>query len=470
MKVLLISPPLENMIATNYPSAIEEESGCSPPLGLMYIAAYAEKNTDNKIEILDAVSEKMNYDRISETIHRKKPDVVGIQSLTFSIVDTLLLAKLVRNLSEDIKIVLGGPHVNIYPNETICRKEVDYLVLGEGEITFTDLLQNIDNIEKLKTTQGLVFKEGDKIINTGLRDPIDDLDAIPFPARHLTNYKNYYSLLAKRNPITTMMSSRGCPYQCTFCGRQHLGKRFRARSAKNVVDEIEECISMGIEEFLFYDDTFAVNRQRTLDICNEILERGLDIGWDIRTRVDNVDKEILLKLKKAGCERINYGVESGNAEMLKLIRKGITIEQAKEAFRLTKEIGIQTLAYFIIGLPGETKLQILDTIKFAKLLNPDYAHFSVLTPYPDTPLYENSLKNGVIKEDYWRDFAKNPNKQFVPRAWEEDLSRQELLDLLNYAYKDFYIDIGYILQQMLKIRSLNEFKKKTKAGLRLLSL
>ncbi|MFC2066188.1 B12-binding domain-containing radical SAM protein [Chloroflexota bacterium] len=466
MKVLLIYPPNENMLTTNLPSFVEEEKGFYPPLGLMYVAAYAEKNTEYEVEILDAQVERLDYDAIEGEIERRKPDIVGIQAMTFTLVDVIATAKIVKRVNKDIKVVLGGPHVNIYPNETIGIPEVDYLILGEGEITFAELIQNPGNTERLKKIRGLVFKEGEKVVNTGLRKLIDDLDTIPFPARHLTPYKKYYSLLAKRPPVTTMMTSRGCPYKCLFCDRPHLGKKFRARSAKNVVDEMENCVDMGIKELLLYDDTFAVNRQRVLDICAEILTRGLDVGWDIRTRVDNVDKELLEKLREAGCERIHYGVESGNPEILKILRKGITVEQSREAFKLTKDIGIKTLAYFMIGSPRETKSQILETIEFAKKLEPDFVHFSVTTPYPATPLYYMGLEEGRLKNDYWQEFARNPTKNFVPELWEENLSREELIELLKSAYKGFYVRPKYVLKRVFEARSFEEFKRKAKAALR----
>ena len=465
MKILLIYPPAENIITSTYPAVVDEEAGFYPPLGLMYVAAYAERNTEHKIEILDTEVERMDYPTIEREIERRKPDIVGIQAMTFMLIDVILTAKIIKRVNKEIKIVLGGPHVNIYPDETISIPEIDYIVLGEGEIPFTELIQNLENTQKLKKIPGLVFKEGEKIVNTGSRELIDTLDIIPFPARHLTPYKKYYSLLAKRAPVTTMMTSRGCPYKCLFCDRPHLGKKFRARSAGNVVDEMEECVDMGIKEFFLYDDTFAVNRRRAFDICNEILNRGLDIGWDIRTRVDNVNKELLEKLREAGCERIHYGVESGNPEILKVLKKGITIEQARKAFKMTKEVGIRTLAYFMIGSPRETKSQILETIEFAKKLNPDFVHFSVTTPFPATPLYYMGLEEGQLKNDYWREFAKKPAKDFVPELWEEILSQEELIELLKYAYKSFYIRPRYILKEMLEVRSLEEFKRKAKAGL-----
>jgi len=467
MKVLLIYPPEENMVCANVPSFIVEEEGFYPPLGLMYIASYAERHSEHDIEILDTQVEEMKYDDIEREIKRRKPDVVGITAFTFTLIDAILVAKIIKKVDEDIKVVLGGPHVNIYPYESINMPEIDYVVLGEGEITFTELIQNIEDTRKLRGIKGLVFKEGERIINTGLKDFIYDLDALPFPARHLTPYKKYYSTLAKRSPLTTMMTSRGCPYKCIFCHRPHMGKKFRARSAENVVDEMEECVDMGINEFSIYDDTFTIDRQRVINICNEIMDRGLDIGFDIRARVDTVDKELLEKLKKAGCERIHYGVESGNPAILKVLRKGITIEQAKKAFEMTKEVGIDTLAYFILGSPRETKSEMLESIKLAKELDPDFAHFTVMAPFPATPLYDMGIKEGILKRDYWKEFVDNPTKDFVPPLWEENMRREELIKMLEYAYKSFYIRPRYIIKEMLKVRSFREFKRKAKAGLKI---
>ena len=466
MRVLLINPPSENEISSNTPSIVDEEQGFFPPLGIMYVAAYAEKYTKHQIEILDAQVEQLNYTQIEHEIGKRNPDIVGITTMTFSLIDSISTAKIVKKIDDGIKVILGGPHVGIYPEETIEFPEVDYLVIGEGEITFTELLQNFSDKDKLRNVKGLVFKHNGDIVNTGLREFIKDLDALPYPARHITPYKKYRSLLAKETSITTMITSRGCPYRCTFCNRPHMGKRFRARSASNVVDEMEECIKMGINEIAIYDDTFTLDRQRAMDICDIILSRGLKIKWDIRTRVDVIDKDLLIKLKQAGCNRIHYGIEAGTPEMLKVLRKGINLEQAENAIKWSKEVGISTLAYFMIGSPGETREQIMQTIDFAKKLEPDFAHFSITTPFPATKLYEVGLKEGIIKDDYWRDFAKNPSETFESPYWEENLLRKELIELVNFAYKKFYVHPKYILQGILKVRSFEEFKKKAKAGLK----
>lgn len=468
MKVLLINPPTENIITTNLPSFVEDERGYYPPLGLMYIAAYSEKNTDHKIEILDTHTEEISHQKIEDEIRRRKPDIVGIQATSFTLIDSILVAKAVKRIDNSIKIVLGGPHVNIYPEESIRIPEIDYVVLGEGEVVFAELLQNIENRKELKKIVGLVYRDGKTIINTGRRDFIKDLDSLPFPARHLTLYKKYFSLIAKRSPITTMITSRGCPFKCLFCDRPHLGKLFRARSAVNVVEEMEECANMGIKEIFIYDDTFTVNRQRVIDICNEIKNRGLDMIWDIRARVDTIDEALLKEMKQTGCERIHFGVESANQRILEILRKNITIKQVENAFKLCKKTGITTLAYFMIGSPSETCEEIEQTIEFAKKLNPNFVQFSITTPFPATELYLNGLKQGIIKSDYWGEFSKNPIKGFQPALWEEKLTREELISLLGHAYKSFYLRPDYILNGLLKIRSFKDFKRKIAAGLKIL--
>ena len=464
MNILLINPPVENMITTNIPAFVDTERGYNPSLGIMYIAAYAEKYTDHKIEILDMIVEKMSYDELENEIKKRKPDVVGITTTTSTLIDSIITAKIIKKIDNDIKVVFGGPHAHIYPEETINFPEVDFLILGEGEITFTELLRKIENYEELKRVKGIVFKHDDRIVNTGYRRFIEDLDSLPFPARHLTPYKKYYSLIAKLNPITTMFTSRGCPYRCLFCHRPHMGKKFRARSSENVVEEIEECVNMGIHEILIYDDTFNVDKQRVLAICNLIKKRGLEINFDIRARIDRINKEMLIVLKEAGCVRIHYGIESANQRILEILRKGITVEQAEKVIKMTKDVEIETLAYFMIGNPTETREEILNTIKFAKKLNPDYCHFSVTTPFPATPLYELGLEKGIFN-DYWKEFAANPTKDFVPQLWEENLNREELIKLLEYAYKSFYVRPTYIFYSLLKTRSLAELTKMAKAGM-----
>jgi radical SAM superfamily enzyme YgiQ (UPF0313 family) len=470
MKITLINPPVTKIIDPSLPAILLEEEDPMPPLGLMYLAAYLEKYSNHQVNILDCQVLRYNLEKLKEEITKIKPDVVGITAMTFTLLDVIKAVKAIKEIDPNIKVILGGPHVHIYPEETLNINGVDYVVIGEGEIPLKNLLDNINNPDYLKQIQGVVFKNQEQIINNGCVAPIQDLNSLPFPARHLTPYKKYSSSLGKRFPVTTMFTSRGCPFKCLFCDRPHLGKSFRARSAMNVVDEMEECQKLGIKEIFIYDDTFGVDRQRVLDICSEVKKRNLDITWDIRTRVNTVDEEVLQALKNAGCQRIHYGVEAGTPKILAVLRKGITLELALKAFNLTREIGIQTLGYFMIGSPTETKEDILQTIKFVKKLKPDFAHFTITTPYPATDLYRLGLQNGVLPYDYWQTFAKNPTEDFKPMIWEENLSRDELVALLKKAYRSFYFRPSYIIQRLIKLTSWQEFKSKAKAALSLLKI
>ncbi|MBW2989706.1 B12-binding domain-containing radical SAM protein [Candidatus Woesearchaeota archaeon] len=470
MKVLLINPPQENMITSEVPSIINGERGFNPPLGLLYVATYLIKNSDYEVKVLDALLEQLSYNQIAERIKKENPDIVAMSVMTFTLLDCLKVALIAKSVNSRIKIVFGGIHVNAFPTETINLPEVDYVVLGEGEIPFCNLLNKLDKPSELKGVKGIAFKDiENNIVNTGAGELIMDLDKIPFPDRRLTPYKKYYSLIAKNRPVTTMITSRGCPYKCTFCDRPHLGKTFRARSADNVLREIEDCVSLGIREILIYDDTFTIDRQRVVDICMGLLKRKIDIGWDIRARVNTVDPELLRLLRKAGCERIHYGVESGNQRILNVLKKGITLQQVEKAFKWTRKAGIETLAYFMIGSPRETKGTIMQTINFAKKIRPDYTHFTVTTPFPTSDMYLMGLREGILKRDYWRDFATKPSKEFVPRLWEENLKREEILHYLNLAYKKFYFSPRVMLRLGTKsLTSFDTLKNYSKAALRIL--
>ncbi len=462
MRVLLVNPPMENTISLNVPEYIEELRAV-PPLGILYVAAYLKTYGDGvDVRVLDAHVENLGLKEVEREMRKLRPDIVGITCTTFTLLDVLAIAKVAKSIDERIKVVLGGPHVNIFPEETLAFNEVDYIVLGEGELTFTELVRSLMSGGDLSKVPGLVYKSSSGVVNTGFRGFITDLDSLPFPARHLTPYKKYRSIIGDK-VITNMITSRGCPYRCIFCYRPHLGKKFRARSPRNVVDEMEVCEKMGIEEILMYDDTFNCDEQRVLEICKEVKERGLRVKWDIRARVDKVNAEMMKALSEAGCIRIHFGVESGSQRVLENLRKDITLDQALNAFKLAREHGIETVAYFMLGNPGEGVNELRDTLKFAFKLDPDYCLFSILTPYPGTPLYKLGLEKGLFT-DYWREFAAKPSPDFTPPAWEEFFTRKELTHLLNYVYRRFYLRPTYILKRLLKIRSWEELLKTLKVA------
>lgn len=468
MKILLLNPPVKRVIDPSLPAVLLEEEDAMPPLGLMYLASYLQKKSIHEIKLSDSQLEKNTQEDVRRLVNEYQPDVLGITVMTFTLVDVVELIKGIKEDNSRIKIVLGGPHVHLYPEETANLFGVDYIVLGEGEMAFKDLLDNLDQPEKLREVKGLVFKDANgQIVNTGPRTLLSDLDQLPFPARQLLPYEKYRSSLGKQFPVTTMFTSRGCPYRCLFCDRPHLGTAFRPRSAKNVVDEMQECANLGIKEIFMYDDTFGISRPRVLEITREIKARGIKISWDIRTRVNTVDEEILRELKSAGCERIHYGVEAGTQRILDVLRKGIDLQMVRKAFKLTRQAGIQTLGYFMIGSPTETREDILATIKLAKQLRPDFAHFTITTPYPGTDLYKMGLEKGILPNDYWREFAKNPTRDFKPLIWEENLKQAELVELLKQAYRSFYLRPVYIFDRLRKVSSFKELWVKALMGLKI---
>lgn len=471
MKVLLVNPPNFATIASCMPKILEEGFDFLPPLGLMYLAAYLRKHSDYEVKMLDCQVEQLTKEQIRLRIMQESPNVVGITAMTFTFIDVLKLAKMVKEINSRIQVVLGGPHINVFPEESIKnRSEIDFLVLGEGEVTFKELLDHHTTLKDLYQVKGIVFKDGDKIINTGQRELMNNLDDIPFPARTMLPYEKYFSVVSENKPVTTMFTSRGCPFNCLFCDRPHLGKSFRARSAESVVLEMEVCQNLGIKEIFIYDDTFGVNRQRVLDICAKIQEKELRIDWNARTRVDTVDEEIIIAMKKAGCQRIHYGIEAGTERILKVLRKGITLDQVKKAFAITKKHGILTVGYFMMGSPTETKEDILETIKLTKELDPAFIHFSITTPFPATDLYRQGLEEGILSHDYWQEFAKNPQEDFYPRYWEEKLSKEELFVLLRQAYRSFYFRPKYIGKKIFRTTSIKGFKQNASAALRLLKV
>ncbi|MCK5506562.1 MAG: radical SAM protein [Thermodesulfovibrionia bacterium] len=468
MKILLIQPSSVNMIKTNVPKFTDEETGSYPALGLLFIAAYLEKYSSHSIEVLDCIVEKISsYDALEEEIRKRNPDIVGIQMMSFTVRDALLTARTVKKIDKNIPVIVGGPHPNIYINETISFDEIDYIVLGEGEKIFTELVQRLADGKDVQSTNGVVSKHNGKITVNGEKGFIEDLDSLPFPARHLTPYKKYNSILSKHDIFTTMVSSRGCPFRCLFCDRAYFGKIYKMRSAENVVREMELCQEMGIQEIDLQDDLFTLKKDRVSDICDLLISKKSRLKWNVRARVDTVDKEILKKMADAGCQRIYFGIEAGTPEIQKVLRKNIDLEQAKKVFNWAKDCNISTLAYIMIGMPEETRSHIHRTIKYMKDLKPDFVHIAVLTPFPSTDAYIQGLEKGLYKNDHWREYAQNPFNNFTPRYWDEILTREELFELLNFAYRSFYLRPTYILSELLKVKNRNELWRKIRGGLKL---
>lgn len=468
MKVLLIRPPHDHMITTNVPESVDTETGMYPPLGLLYVAAGLKAWTDADVELLDTLALHMDQDDIARHIARNKPDVVGIQAMTFTLVDAIATVRSSKAACPNAHVSLGGPHVNLYPEETLRIAGVDSLVLGEGERPFAELVNALAVGGDIADVEGVAVMRGGRISTTHARALEADLDSLPHPARDLIDTSLYWSVLAKHNPITTAMTSRGCPMKCIFCDRPHLGKTFRFRSANSVVDEMEDCVRRGIREIFLYDDTFSIKRERIFEIRDEIKRRGLDVQWDVRVRANNLDAEVVKAMKEAGVSRLHIGVESGSPRILKIIKKGITIEQAYHAFELCRKFGMTSLSYFMLGNPTETREDIEMTMRFIRKCRADYAHIAITTPFPGTELYHIGLRQGLFEHDYWREFAANPDENFKPPAWTENFTQEQLEDMRSRAYRAFYSRPDRLVRQVLAVRSFKEFWAKFRVGARLL--
>ena len=464
MRVLVINPPDKHMLSTNVPRFVDEHTGNYPPLGLLYIISFLEKHFDCEIKFIDCAASNSNQEEIADEVRRFAPNIVGIQMMTFTAIDAYQTACTVKKVDSEIFVVVGGPHPNIYVKETLSKKEIDCIILGEGEETFTHVVKNISEGKGLSGIPHVAYKEDGGEIICGTPGMITSLDSLPFPARKYLDLDQYYTIIGTHNRMTTFISSRGCPYKCLFCDRAYWGKIYRKRSPANVVDEIEECIEMGIKEFDFQDDTFTIDRDRVNKICDEIINRNLKIYWNIRARVNTVDGKLLAKLSRAGVIRIHYGIEAGTDEIIKVLRKNIDLEEAIRVFKLTKKAGIKTLAYFIIGSPFETREHILKTIEYITRLDPDFLHIGILTPFPSTDLYDMGLENGVLPYDYWKKYAEDLSPDFDLYYWEENLKSDELIDLLKLALKSFYGRPKYVVKQLLSINDMTDFLRKFKAG------
>jgi radical SAM superfamily enzyme YgiQ (UPF0313 family) len=451
MKVLLIRHHDIGNINTRLPASLNKIQGLYPPLGLLYIAATLEKE-GHQVQILDSQALNLTTQETKKEIRKAKPDIVGITAMTPTVKGAFEAARLSKEIYPDVPTVLGGVQLSLYSEATVSNQYVDFGINGEGEHVMIDLLKALNSGKDFSKITGLIYKENGKVKTNGFRI-VEDLDSLPFPARHLVRTGDYSCVIAK-DPMTTLMTSRGCPYRCGFCFKGPTDTKLRFRSPKNVVDEIEECINKyKVKEIMFYDDTFTADRKHAMGICDEIIKRGIKISWETPTRVNCIDEELLKKMEEAGCIRLRLGVESGNDEILKIMRKGTNKEMVKKAFTMLRKTKIESFAYFIIGYVHENEQTIRDTINFAKELNSDWVMFTIATPLPQTPLFDEAVKLGYMDKDYWLDFMTNPNPERL-KFFVKDADQWA-----KKAYKEFYFRPQFVLKKLKKLRSMDTFKK-----------
>ncbi|MBN1849308.1 MAG: cobalamin-dependent protein [Deltaproteobacteria bacterium] len=383
-KVMLIHP-------SN--SAFVEQEGDRPPLGILYLASVIEKIPGIEIQLLDLTIEaKVDIRYFLSTF---KPQIVGITITTPLFPEASRLASFIKELLPKTFVVAGGPHPSSLPEETLLSKGFDIVVRGEGEGTFKELVECLKEGEDFRSIPGIAYIDKNEFIQTADRPLIEDLDTIPFPARHLLPIHSYHMTILGI-PATPIITSRGCPYHCIFCTKAVFGHQYRTRRPEKIVEEIEMILdAYGIRGFLFVDDTFTLDSHRTHRFCDSIIEKKMDIIWRCWTRSDCVDLYMLEKMYQAGCRIICFGVESGDQDVLDTARKGTTVKRNLEAIQMAQSVGLTVKAFFMVGLPGENETSIEKTLNFVDRAQPDMADFYVAIPFPKTFLSDHVEEFGI---------------------------------------------------------------------------
>ncbi len=450
MKVTLVNPPYPPN-AHSHPPFI--------PLGLAYLGAVAEK-AGHEVTVIDCQGERLNYDSFKQRITGVPSDVIGVTSTTLLYNSAKTILETAKEVHPNAVSMIGGSHVSFWDENALNEsKSIDVIVRREGETTFLELLQRIQDKKNFTGVLGTTYRGGDgKIQRNEDRPFLHDLDSLPSPAYHLLPLDSYRRMGKTIFPIVT---SRGCVQWCDFCSTVRMfGRGYRMRSPKKVVDDMETLHNKyGESQFTFYDDAFTVNRKHTIEMCADIKARKLDVEWDCETRVDAVDKELLEKMHDAGCITVWFGVESGSEKMLEKMHKKINRDQVKNAFKMSQKAGMMTIASAVIGFPGETEETAWETINFINSLNPDDIGCYIATPYPGTPMYEEVVKNGWLRVT---DFNKYDTA--TPTFETPDLTMERLREIKYKAHQKFYLRPSYVFKMMRKGGTYGRSGLKTSAA------
>ena len=429
-----------------------------PPLGVLYVCAMLEKH-NHDVEFVDMNIGGMNNEGLLYHIEQTSPKVVGISCVTPVVQDGFKIAHNIKERFNSIFIVMGGIHATIDPDRTIAEPGVDAICIGEGEHTMCELADTLDINGKMENVHGIYYKQNGRIYKNPPRELEKNLDSIPFPAFHLIeNPEKYFPPDAQKLPAFPIITSRGCPGRCTYCcTKQIFGRRFRMRSSQNIFDEIDVLVNrFGAKEIHFLDDNLSTNKKRILDLCNGLKKSDYPLRYEISNgiRADWVDEEILKAFKDIGIVNIGFGIESGSEKILKIIKKDITKDQVRKAMKLAKELGFETWGFFVIGFFKENSKTIQETLDFAIELDPDFAKFFILKPYPGSEIFEQLNNEGLIDTfDYSRyGLYTNPVHHL------HDLSAHEILKWQKKANRKFYLRPKKIFNLIVRIRSWTQLK------------
>ena len=450
-KVLLVNPPA--FIEDTYGS-YEMGAPELPPLGLGYIASMIRQ--DHDVRMIDCVALRIGLQGFLAEVKRYGPDIVALTSTTISYLQAKACMEGVKQLDPGIVTLLGGVHINASAQSTMDENHgtLDYGVIGEGEETFKELVNAIDHGKGPKGIKGVAYyhKDGKPAFNPA-RPQIKDVNTIPFPSRDLLGDLSVYAQTVTRSEkgkglSLNSMTSRGCPYSCTYCDQWMFGRDWRAHSPEYVAREVDHLVNKhNMRHLSFEDDTFTIQKKRTIEICKRMIELDHDITFNLCARVETLDDETLRWLKKAGLYIIFMGIESGDKEMLNFIHRP-SREAVRKGVKKIKSHGVKVYGSFILGFPKETFQSARNTIDFAKSLDLESVSFNIFTPYPMTALAHIASEYGEVLTDwkYYSDHA--PRRPFIPYGWTEE----KLLELQKIAYREFYMRPKIILRYLPRVR------------------
>jgi radical SAM superfamily enzyme YgiQ (UPF0313 family) len=461
-RLLLLNPPPPR-VNIRAP-AVATVAGRMPPMGLLALASFARARGFADVQLVDlqaAADPRAVAVRAAEAFH---PHVIGVTCCLFTFHDAVSVARAVRAAAPGAAIIFGGHHVSVFPAETAGLPECDAAVFGEGEATLRELMESVARGEGVAGMPGVAARDENGAVIVGEPRPlIEDIDSLPFPDRSLLHREGYNWVLDRGRRVALLFAGRGCPFHCSFCFNVMHSVRFH--SPDYVVEDMNRCAAQGYTMLNFYDETFNLGRARTLELAEAIGSRGPGLPWTFRGRCDVMDGDIARALARAGCAHINFGIEAGTDDILKVYRKQINVDTVRRAVAAAARAGIEPVGYFILGAPHETGEQCRATIRLARELPLDFAQFMILIPLPGTEIYNRALAEGGFDCDYLRAWAARPERPLDLKLWNTGLSEPQLVAFMRQAYRGFYLRPAYILRQLMKIRSWKDLRARAAAAL-----
>jgi len=454
LRLALVFNPFKYKLHEENLRIVQRYFGMFPPLSLTWVAAIAREH-GHDVCIVDARTLRMSQEETLEQLKAWKPDILGFMMTTYMFRETLDWAQFLKKHLR-VPVLIGGYNLRVYPEASVSVDGVDFGCFNSAFHTVPRLFEELEGQRRFADVPGLVYRDNGKVKMTEY-GPDPSFEDYPNPARDLLPNELYAEFPTERKNFTVMVTSKGCPMGCLFCEAGRTA--YNPRSPEKVGQEIQECYDKyHIREIDMFDYEFCINRRRVIDICDQILDRRLDVKWACRARIDSIDEEMARKMKMAGCSRIYFGIESGDQATLDRVNKGITVQQIHDTIDLVKGLGIRALGFFLVGSPGETAADIKRNVKFAKSLDLDYVQFSKVTAKPLTPLWRDLVKESGT--DYWREYILgNVEEAPLPRPWTE-LSNEEIDRLAKKAYVSYHCRLGFLLKHTLQVKSFAEFKRK----------